>query len=265
MPQGSRLSASLMSAAFCLAVPAAAPAQQGGLPEGPGRELVQGACLGCHDARQILRSSGYTREGWQELIGTMIDLSASPQDRDGITRYLAAHFPPNTRRAAKPVPGPLTVAFREWVTPTLGQRSRDPVEAPDGSIWWAGQWADLVGRIDPGTGAMREFPLPAKSKPHTVTADAAGNVWYTGNGNGTLGRLDPGTGEVEVFRMPDPAARDPHSMIFDAAGTGWFTFQRGNMVGRIVPATGEIGLATMPVKGARPYGIKLDKDGVPWV
>ncbi len=37
------------------------------------------------------------------------------------------------------------VSFREWVVPTLGQRSRDPVEAPDGSIWWAGQWGNLVG------------------------------------------------------------------------------------------------------------------------
>ena len=46
---------------------AQAQAPSGSLPEGPGREMVQGACTGCHQTSEILRSSGYTREGWKEL------------------------------------------------------------------------------------------------------------------------------------------------------------------------------------------------------
>ena len=37
------------------------------------------------------------------------------------------------------------------------------------------------------------------------------------------------------------------------------------MVGRLDPATGEVRLATAPTGRARPYGIKIDADGVPWV
>ena len=195
----------------------------------------------------------------------MVDLSGSPQERAQLMQYLAAHFPPNDLRAPRLVPGDAKIAFKEWQVPTLGQRSRDPVEAADGSIWWAGQWGNLIGRIDPASGEMKEFPLPANSMPHTVTMDRAGNAWFTGNKNGTIGKLDPATGEVTVYAMPDPAAKDPHTAVFDDAGILWFTVQQGNMVGRLDPATGEIRLVTMTTPGSRPYGIKIDAQGTPWV
>ena len=57
------------------------------------------------------------------------------------------------------MPGDAEIAFKEWQVPTLGQRSRDPVEAADGAIWWAGQWGNLIGRIDPAT--RRDDRVPA--------------------------------------------------------------------------------------------------------
>ena len=256
---------SLASAGLCVLLPSQVRGETAELPDGAGRQLVESVCTGCHQTNQITRSSGYTREGWQELTGTMIDLSGSPEEREQIIDYLATHFPPNTHRAPDLVPGPVEIAFKEWVVPTLGQRSRDPVEAADGSIWWAGQWGNLIGRIDPETGEMTEYPLPEGAMPHSVTPDDAGNVWYMGNKNGTIGRLDPKSGEITVFEMPDPAAEDPHTGIFDDQGILWFTLQHSNMVGRLDPASGEVELATMPTPGSRPYGIKVDAEGVPWV
>ena len=254
--------------AVVLGLAPAALAQSGGganrFPDGPGKELVEGACIGCHQANMITRSSGYTREGWQELIGTMIDLSHSADTRDRIVQYLATQFPPNTHRAPKPMPGPHQVTFAEWFVPTLGQRSRDPVEAPDGSIWWVGQFGNVLGRLDPRTGAMKEYQLPPEALPHSVTLDASGTPWYLGNGNGTIGRLDPATGKITVFKMPDPAAKDPHTGEFDKKGVFWFTLQQSNMVGRLDPATGDIRLAKTKTPGAKPYGIKIDADGTPW-
>ena len=58
----------------------------------------------------------------------MVDLAGSP-DADAIAEYLATHFPPNAARAPKLMPGEAEIAFKEWQVPTLGQRSRDPVEA----------------------------------------------------------------------------------------------------------------------------------------
>ena len=243
-----------------------AQAQGTGFPEGDGKELVESVCTACHGVRQIERSSGYDQAGWRALTATMVDLSDSLEDQEVITAYLATHFPPHDRRAPTLVEGDVEIAFEEWVTPTLGQRSRDPVEAPDGSIWWAGQWGNLIGRIDPETGDMREYPLPDSAMPHSVNIDPDGEaIWYTGNKNGTMGRLDPETGEITEFKMPNPAAKDPHTAEFDADGILWFTLQQSNMIGRLDLASGDISLETMPTAGSRPYGIKIDADGAPWV
>jgi virginiamycin B lyase len=261
------LNASLAAAAAIALFPvlAAAQGKPSGLPEGPGKDRVEAICLACHQSREILNSSGYTREGWRELIGTMIDLNGSPEIRDGITQYLATHFPPNSRRAPKLVAGAERIAFKEWQTPTLGSRSRDPIQAADGTIWYAGQWTDRIGRIDPKTGAIREYALRAKAKPHTVTLDAKGNVWYMGNGNATIGRFDPTTEKITEYKMPDPAARDPHSAIFDRNGILWFTMQVSNRVGRLDPATGDIRIVEVATPKSRPYGIKISPvDGAPW-
>jgi virginiamycin B lyase len=259
--------ASLMLAAILSLVSVAAQAQgkPSGLPDGPGKDRVERFCMACHQAREIMNSSGYTREGWKELASTMINLSAAPEDQDALTQYLATHFPPNTKRAPKLVAGPERIVFKEWQTPTLGSRSRDPIQAADGTIWYAGQWSNLIGRINPATGEMKEYPLPANAMPHTVTLDAKGNVWYAGNKNATIGYLDPRTGKITEFKMPDPAAKDPHSMVFDRKGILWFTMQLSNRVGRLDPATGEIKIVEMTAPKSRPYGIKISPvDGAPW-
>ena len=246
-------------------IPLTAHGQPAGqLPDGDGKQIVEGVCAACHQTNQITRSSGYTREGWRELIQTMINLSGTPAG-ETVTRYLATHFPVGTRLKPTLLRGDASITFREWQVPTLGQRSRDPVQAADGSIWWAGQWSNLVGRINPQTGEVWEYTLPEGAKPHSVTPDQQGNIWYMGNGNGTIGKLEPRTAMITEYKMPDPAARDPHTAIFDKNGTLWFTLQQSNMVGRLIPATGEIRLVTMPTPKSRPYGIELSSEGIPWV
>lgn len=255
-----------LACAFSFVVaPLVAQAQPQGtrLPEGAGKELVEAVCTACHQTNQITGSTGYTQAEWRELTGTMVDLSHVPDQWDTITKYLAANFPPNTKRKPNLVPGEFKIAFKEWKVPTLGQRARDPVEAADGTIWWAGQFGNVIGQINPKTDEMKEYQLPAGAKPHTVSLDDAGNVWYTGNSNGTVGKLDPKTGKITEYKMPDPAAKDPHTIAFDKNGTMWFTLQQSNMVGRLFPQTGEIDLKTMPIPRSNPYGIKIDARGQP--
>ncbi|MGS2721575.1 virginiamycin B lyase family protein [Paraglaciecola aestuariivivens] len=230
-----------------------------------GAALVEQYCSACHRTSTIERSSGYSYQDWQALTRTMIDLSSMPDTEQQLFEYLAKTYPPNTKRAPTLIAGDVQISFKQWHTPTLGQRSRDPVEAPDGSIWWAGQWGNLIGKINPNTGQMREYPLPANAKPHSVTPDQQGNIWYTGNKNGTIGKLDPQSGTITEYKMPGENARDPHTAVFDEQGILWFTAQHSNMLGRLDPHTGEIKLVSMPTQGSRPYGIKIDANGNPWV
>ena len=175
------------------------------------------------------------------------------------SRCRAQHFPEDTSRRPNLIAGDTQIEIIEWTVPTLGQRSRDPVEAPDGSIWWTGMWASLTGRLDPDTGVMEEYKLPPSSRPHTVVPDTQGNIWYTGNSNATVGKLNPATGEVTEYKSE---ARDPHSAVFHPNGNLYFTAQRAAMLGRLDPDTGD--LTEIPVE-PRPYGIKVDSQGTVWV
>ena len=137
--------AALAGALSCAFVPFAAQSQAAGLPEGAGRELVEGVCTGCHQTDQITRSSGYTQEGWKALTGTMIDLSASPEDREAITRYLAEHFPPNDKRAPTLVPGEARSPSRNGRFPRSAsgrairwRRPTAPSGGPDNLATWSG-------------------------------------------------------------------------------------------------------------------------------
>ena len=253
-----RISSSFL-AFFLFAVPAFAD------DLAPGEEATKAVCTTCHSLRLLDRSKGYDKAGWAALTGAMVDLSDNADLKDDILSYLAATYPPNNPRPSTPVSGPLKLSVEEWVVPTLGQRPRDPVEDAAGNIWWVGQWGNILGRIDPETGEMVEFPLPEGAKPHSVEIGPKGGIWYTGNKNGTVGRLDPNTGDIRVYAMPDPAARDPHTHVFDAEGRLWFSLQQSNMIGRLDPATGDVKLVTAPTMRSRPYGVKIANDGAVWV
>jgi virginiamycin B lyase len=231
------------------------------LPEGNGRDLVTKTCSTCHGLDMITQGWGYDTKGWSDLIASMVKLPDA--DRSTIATYLGAHFGAKTRPATVVVPGAVSVEIKEWLVPTLGSRPHDPLPAADGSLWWTGQWADVLGRLDPKTGMMKEYPLPMGSRPHGLTQDKAGNIWYTGNGNGTVGKLDPKTGDVKVYKMPDPAARDPHTPLFDPKGNLWFSLQQSNMAGRLNPQTGDIKLVTLPTPQSLPYGMVMTSKGVP--
>ncbi|MCY3628766.1 MAG: cytochrome C [Bacteroidota bacterium] len=227
------------------------------LPEGHGKELVEQACTSCHTISAITRSGFDGVEMWRSVQESMIELPESDAVR--IAEYLAEHFPAREDRKPTLVDGPVEIDIQEWIVPTLGQRSRDPVEAPDGSIWWTGMWASLVGRLDPVTGTMEEYPLPPEARPHSIIPDDEGYIWYTGNSNGTIGKLDPETGEITEYPTE---AGDPHTAVFHPNGKLYFTSQRAAMLGRLDPETGE--LTEIPTE-PRPYGIIVAQNGTVWI
>ena len=232
------------------------------LPDGAGKPIAEAMCSRCHGLNTIVNSGGYTREGWDQLFRSMV---AVPGDQASVLAgYLAANFPPKPRPAAVVVPGDASVSIKEWLVPTLGSRPHDPLAAPDGSIWWTGQFASVVGRLDPRTGAMKEYRLKTpESGPHGLVADRAGHIWFTAISKGYIGRLDPATGDIREYPLTDPKARGPHTPIFDPAGMLWFTLQSG-MVGRLDPRSGQIRLASTPSANTYPYGIQVNSKGVPW-
>jgi virginiamycin B lyase len=244
---------------------AAAGAADEGLPEGKGREAVQRACVQCHGLDRIT-AAGYGREGWRNNVHMMINAGSTlPRDQvEPVVQYLAEHFPEKPKPEAVVIPGAVQVSIREWPLPTPGSRPHDPLATPDGAIWYTGQFANLLGRLDPASGKVEEYRLPPGSGPHGLVADREGRIWYTANFKAAIGRLDPKTREVKEYPMPDPAARDPHTLVIDRNGVVWFTVQNANLVGRLDPASGEVKLVRSPTPRSRPYGMQLSPGGVPF-
>jgi virginiamycin B lyase len=260
------LLSALAAALACAAVPVNAQQKPVNLPDGPGKEAVQAYCSGCHGLGRVA-ASGYPQAYWHTTVRMMMNFGvAIPQDQViPMIDYLAKSFPEKPMPVAKIIPGPAQVNIREWQVPTPGSRPHDPLAARDGSIWYSGQLANKLGRVDPKTGQVREYPVKPQTAPHGLVEDRDGNIWFTGNYKGVIGKLDPKSGEITEYPMPDPKAKDPHSLAFDQSGILWFTLQQSNLMARLDPRTGEIKLIPSPTPRSRPYGIIVNPKGIPFV
>jgi virginiamycin B lyase len=160
--------------------------------------------------------------------------------------------------------GMLTVQIREYEVPTPKSRPHDPALAPDGSLWYTGQAANKLGRLEPKTGEFKEFPLKTPgSGPHGLVADKNGNIWFTAISGGYVGKFDPNTGEITEYRPSGGARIDPHTPVFDHDGILWFTNEETNYIGRLDPKTGTMTLAKLPTPHAVPYGIVILQNNTP--
>ena len=233
------------------------------LPDGPGKELVQTTCTKCHATNLIVNSGGYTRKDWEELFNTMV--AVPKEESDVLADYLAKNFPEQPRPPAVVIPGSVTVSIREWAVPSLGSRPHDPEPGPEGTIWWTGMFANVLGRFDPKTGQFKEYKTTTPgSGPHGLEFDQSGNLWFTANTKGYIGKLDPKTGNITEYKMPE-GVRDPHTPMFDQKGILWFTAQNSNVLGRLDPKTGDIKVVTAPTPKSNPYGMVITTKGIPFV
>ena len=245
------------------------PAAAQEFPDGPGKEVVVRTCGGCHDINRL--KIGYTPDGWRTVVRMMQNMQTpvTAEQWPVVTDYLIKNLPERARPAAVLVPGPVQAEIKLWMVPTPGSRPHDPLATRDGAIWWTGQLANRLGRVDPKTGVVKEFVLKSPhTGPHGLTEDAAGNIWFTGNNLGLIGKLDPNTGAVTEYKLPDPKARDPHTLIFDRDGILWFTVQQANIIGRLDPKLDPkdaVKLVTSPTPKSRPYGMALNSKNVVFI
>ena len=238
-----------------------------GQADDKGKAVVDAQCNSCHPIG-ARTGSGYTHDGWKTVMRMMTNhgIPIGPDQLGPMTDYLAKTYPVKGRPDAVLVSGPVKVSMQAWQAATPGSRPHDPLAARDGSLWYTGQMTNTLGRVDPKTGNVKEYPLKTPhSGPHGLVEDKGGNIWYTGNTGALVGKLNPKTGEVTEYKMPDPKAKDPHTLIFDKAGILWFTVQNANMIGRLDPKSGEVRLLTPITPKSRPYGMALDSKGILFV
>ena len=177
--------------------------EQLNLPDGPGKDILQSACTECHNL-QMASGTGYNREEWGLTLERMITAGAkmTPDQIPIVTDYLLKNLAGEGPKPAVIVPGPVQVSFKEWGLPTKGSRPHDPWAAPDGTIWYSGMYANVIGHVDPKTGQVKEYHLKTpRSGPHGLVGDKEGNIWFTANSKSYIGKLNPKTGDVAEYKL----------------------------------------------------------------
>src|SRR5262252_8957028 len=78
---------------------------------------------------------------------------------------------------------PDTLAIKEYPLPTADSRPRRIAISPDDIIWYADYSRGYLGRLDPKTGKVSEWPSPSgpKSQPYGISV-IKGVVWYSESG-----------------------------------------------------------------------------------
>lgn len=158
-----------------------------------------------------------------------------------------------------------TVEISEWTVPWPDTRPRDPDFAADGTIWFVGQSGHYVGHFDPGTESFSRYELPDGSGPHNVIVDPDGSLWIAGNRQGYIGHMDSESGNMVQTSLLDLQINDPHTLVLGNNRQLWFTAQWSNVISVFNVQSGGTQVYHLDTEKARPYGIKIDQRGHPWI
>ena len=112
--------------------------------------------------------------------------------------------------------------------------------------------------------AVREYSVPAGSRPHDVAPARDGGVWYTAQQSGALGWLDPKTGKTRHTALGAGSA--PHGVIVGPDGAPWITDGGLNAIVRVDPKTLRVRRFLLPASSpnANLNTATFDRRGILW-
>ena len=100
---------------------------------------------------------------------------------------------------------PKTLVITEYPLPNKDARPRRIAIGKDDTVWYGDYARGYLGRFDPATGQVREWPSPGgpQSQPYGITT-TGGVIWYSESGvrPNTLVRFDPRTEAFQTWVIP---------------------------------------------------------------
>jgi len=187
--------------------------------------------------------------------------------------YIGHYFPRTGRFQLYPLPV-YTVPdpSNAGKTLTLPSAPNDLSLDAHGDVWFTEFNVDRLGRLDPRTGHMQQYPLTAKQSveklaPYGVAVDPEGNVWFTESSNDHIGRLDPSSGHIRLFAPPGPPIA-PMEIASDAHGAIWVTSFSSGLLLQLNPRTGAVTSYYASLSGEDTgglYGLAVTSSGNVWV
>ena len=257
-------------------------------------------CVSCHDLDRIVRSHydaeqfidifnrmigyypGSTPEHPQRLVGNARRTLGQGPGMKATAEYLASinlsqetwsyplkTLPRLSGRANR-------VIITEYDLPRRLIQPHDVIVDDQGMIWFTHFAEQFLGKMDPKTGKVWEYPLPVLKPGYPVgtldlKTDKAGNLWIGMMYQSGVARFDKKTETFKTWAIPkewqtDAAQSghvDPTSTHVD--GKVWVKNSDGSQIMRLDPETGQwenLGSFNDPSSGKRlgVYGIPADRD-----
>ena len=258
-------------------------------------------CIGCHDLDRIVSSTHDAAEFMQvfeRMAGYYPGSTPSyPQRLNGDARRNIGQGPGMKAMAdylasinlsgddtwgyqLKTLPRPkgraTRVVITEYDLPRKQIQPHDVVMDSDGMIWFSHFGEQFLGKMDPKTGKVWEYPIPVIKAGFPVgtldlRTDQAGNLWVGMMYQGGIARFDKKTETFKVWSIPkewqtDAAQSghlDPSATHID--GKVWVKNSDRSQILRLDLATGQwenLGSFSDPASGKRlgVYGIPSDRD-----
>src|SRR3990172_3645573 len=181
------------------------------------KKIFNNACGGsCHSYQMPFRSM-FDERSWRLVLHKMRHFggrlllrqedmaSLPPEDKEYeevLVKWLSrvrgpeATYPP-MKMFPRPQ-GPATrVVITEYEIPSVGVHVHDVAGDPDGNIWYTINRSPVIGRLDPKTGAVKEWKTPGTDGRHPgghwIQSTKDGTIWYSETWSQSLIRFDPKT------------------------------------------------------------------------
>ena len=189
-----------------------------------------------------------------------------------LSRGSARNYPLKT--LPRPTGRATRVIVTEYDLPRKTIEPHDVILDSDGMVWYSDFGALVLGRMDPKTGKVTEFPIPMIKEGFPVGTldlepDRDGNLWVGLMYQGGVAKLDRKTGKVQTWSVPKEWQTDATQQSFASPtfshvdGKVWVKNSDRAQILRLEPATSKwenFGTFTDPEtkRTIGSYGINAD-------
>jgi len=250
---------------------------------GEEKRLLTVNCNWCHSYQQIFRNR-YDEHGWAQIVNRMTKGAGSPlinmnprgrfndEDTAKLVKWLASARGPDSNdppfvALPRPQGRQTRVVITEYELPRLELATHDVWGDSKGNIWYSPHRSSYIGRLDPRTGAVKEYRVPAVDAgvlpgTHWIYVDKNDIVWGSENWAHSIWRFDPKTEKFTRVRwkVPEPV-NSPMGGNYALDPDGFIWRARGKAVAKIGALTGDTILRFPLKKFTGTYGSAVSRDG----
>ena len=151
-----------------------------------------------------------------------------------------------------------TKEFSAYEIPTKNPGAYGTDVAGDGRVWFVEREANKIGRLDPASGKIDEFPTPGVDVPRRMGTDWDGNLWVGFHETGKLVKVDQKTGKFTFYEPPTKGSGAYIARPDARTKMIWLTEQTADKIARFDPATETWTEFSLPIIESDARRIELD-------